>query len=108
MIDHSQCDHPSTSSARAKCRRQRSGGSDSTPKQRASKKEVWVGFAHHNPDRERNRGTTPRDRDKQCASCGVERIQFRGTEPTTGILLFVGERCFWRIKNAPDLRMIEV
>lgn len=107
MIDHSQCDHPRTSSARAKCRREKGG--DSTPrKERVSKKEVWFGLAHHNPNRERNRGTTPRDRDRECQVCHIEVIQFRGTEPTTGILRFVGERCLWRIKDAPDLRMIEV
>jgi hypothetical protein len=108
VIDHSQCDHPSTSSARAKCRRARAGGDTKAPREKASKKEVWFGLAHHNPDRERNRGTTPRDRDRQCAVCGVEKIQFRGTDQVSGILLFVGERCLWRIKNSPDLRMIEV
>jgi hypothetical protein len=108
MIDHSQCDHPRTSGARAKCRRAKGGG-DSTPREKdASKKEVFFGFAHHDPDRERNRGTTPRDRDRQCMVCTVELIQWRGTEPTSGRLLYVGERCYWRIKNAPDVEMVQV
>lgn len=116
MIDHSQCDHPSTSGARAKCRRARRQDGfhpplyslGPPPRQTASKKEVWFGFAHHDPDRERNRGTTPRDKDRQCVVCGIELIQFRGTDPVSGILLYVGERCYWRVKNAPDLQMIEV
>lgn len=113
MIDHSQCDHPSTPSARSKCRRARrkEGGEDvsrETSTKHASKKDTWFGLAHHNPDRERNQGTTPRDRDRQCHVCTVEKIQFRGTDPVSGILLYVGERCLWRIKNAPDLQMIEV
>jgi hypothetical protein len=116
MIDHSQCDHPRTSGARAKCRRgqaQKGFGPPlwslgPPPKKKASKKEVWMGLAHHNPDRERNQGTTPRDRDRQCMVCTVELIQFKGTEPTSGRLLYVGERCLWRLKHAPDLQMIEV
>lgn len=65
-----------------------------------------MGKRHHNPDRERNRGTTPRDRDKQCMVCGVERIEFQGTDPKTNRLLFVGERCTWMIENDPDFKAV--
>lgn len=119
MINHTDCDHPSTSGARAKCRRARSEGKvvvttlgphcdDCThesctrlrPKAGATPK--YIGKAHHDPDRPRNQGTTPRDKDKQCMNCGVERIEFKGTDPFTGMLLFVGERCTYKVENSDD------
>ncbi len=111
MINHSNCDHPSTSGARAKCRRAKAGSTptkENAPSEGgATPKEVFFGKAHHDPNRERNRGTTPRDKDKQCHICGVERIEFRGTDPITGILLFVGERCVYRIQRAADLQEVQ-
>lgn len=46
---------------------------------------------------------TPRDKDKQCDNCGVEKIEYRGTDPLTGTLLYVGERCRYMIKRSNDL-----
>lgn len=109
MISHADCDHPSTSSARAACRRRRAraGGetttSNSSP---ASVKTKWGGKSHHDPDRERNTGQVPRDREAECHSCHVERILARGTDPITGILLFVGERCMWKVENQPDFQVL--
>lgn len=79
MIDHSNCDHPRTKSGRAKCRK----GVPSTTE----------GLNH---------GTTPRDRDKQCMNCGVEKVVAYGNDPITGQTLFVGDRCFYMIKRDPD------
>jgi hypothetical protein len=110
MIDHSNCDHPSTSSARAKCRRARASGKESTSngekREGATPKTVFFGKAHHDPNRERNRGTTPRDKFNQCHICGIEKIEFSGTDPVSGILLFVGERCTYRIENEPDFKAV--
>jgi hypothetical protein len=108
MIDHSGCDHPATSGARAKCRRARGGGA--TPKESTGKRatpKTWGGKAHHDPDRPRNTGTTPRDRDKQCMVCTVERICCKGTDPLTGQLLYLGERCMYRIERSEDFVEVE-
>lgn len=95
MIDHSNCDHPRTSSARAKCRRAQAGGG-STPKRKASEKEVdFKGSGGATPQ-------TPRDRSDECHICGVERIEFKGTDAWTGLHVLVGERCAWRVKRAND------
>jgi hypothetical protein len=109
MINHSNCDHPRTSSARAKCRR--SGGNYSEK----------VGFApplyslgpppgpgrrvigkKEREERDDNYGQTPRDKEKECMVCGVERIEFKGTDPLTGLTLYVGERCTYMVKRADD------
>lgn len=52
-------------------------------------------------------GQTPRDRDKECDKCGVEKIEYRGTDMITGILIYVGEKCRWYIKDADDLTALE-
>ena len=101
MISHKTCDHPSTPGARAKCRRAQGAGKPKTewhpplvlPEKRASVKDV---------DFEDRYGQTPRDRDKQCMVCGVERIAYRGTDPVSNLLLFVGERCRYMVKRAND------
>jgi hypothetical protein len=100
MISHKDCVHESTPSARAKCRRAQGAGKAPEkwhpplvlPQKRASVKEVDFD----------NYGQTPRDRDKQCQNCGVERILYRGTDPLTGLLLFVGEKCRYMVKRADD------
>lgn len=97
MISHKDCDHPSTSGARAKCRRAKGGA---TPKQ--------VDFSETGEKQGKRRGgnaehgQTPRDRDKQCMNCGVERITWKGTDPITGLLLFVGERCEYIVRRSLD------
>lgn len=98
MIDHSKCEHARTSKDRAKCRRAQAGGSvkevdfSSTPKRARGKK-----------DDDDNYGQTPSRKEDECHKCGVEWIKWRGTDPMTGILLFVGDRCKWYIKTSPDL-----
>ena len=96
MINHSNCDHPRTPSARAKCRRAQQGGS--TPK--ASSKEVDFSKGGGTS------GSTPRDRDKQCDVCGVERIVLRGTDPLTGVILSVGEKCSYMLKISEDVQAL--
>jgi hypothetical protein len=105
MIDHSECTHLSTPGARAKCRRARFKG------------EVLVGFqpplysldarlspktTERSHEKERNRGSTPKDRDKQCDVCGVERIKWRGVDILSGLVLYVGSRCFYMVKRDPE------
>lgn len=102
MISHKTCEHPSTPSARAKCRRANGVGPKKQdwhppmvlPQGRASVKEVdFRGDSY---------GQTPRDRDKQCMVCGVERILYRGTDTLSGLLLFVGDRCQYMVKRSDD------
>jgi len=84
MIDHSNCDHDRTKTARARCRR---------------------GVPPITEDL--NHGTTPRDLDKQCMNCGVEKIVMRGTDPVTGRMMFVGMRCEYLVRHATDLTPID-
>lgn len=99
MIDHSQCDHPRTSSARAKCRRAAAGG-DAGPKRKASTKEVdFEGSGGAKPQ-------TPRDKGDECHTCGVERIEFYGRDAFTGLPVMVGEKCAWRVKRSPEFRAV--
>lgn len=80
-MNHSECPHPSTKNARAKCRK----GVDATTENM-------------------NHGTTPRDRDRQCMNCGVEAVTLAGTDILNGMMLFVGDRCAYLIRHSPDLR----
>lgn len=52
-------------------------------------------------------GQTPRDRDKECVNCGVERITMRGTDPITGLLLYVGDKCSYMVRRSPDITPID-
>lgn len=98
MIDHSQCEHPRTSGARAKCRRANGNYKEdgSTPKQKRVAKV----------DGDDNYGQTPRDKGDECHTCGVERIEFYGRDAFTGLPVFVGERCAWRVKRSQDFRAV--
>ena len=58
-------------------------------------------------DDEDNYGQTPARKDMECHKCGVERIAYSGTDPITGIKLYVGEKCYWYIKRAPDRAPVE-
>ena len=92
MISHAECDHPSTPGARAKCRRARAGGGETQTIER-SPRQTKSGL------RERNTGTTPKDRALQCDVCGVERIMWRGRDVLTSLTLYVGSRCFYYVKE---------
>lgn len=50
---------------------------------------------------------TPRDKDKECDNCGVERISLRGTDPLTGVLRYVGNRCSYILKQATDVKPLD-
>jgi|SRR6478752_735141 len=95
MIDHTNCDHPRTSGARAKCRRQQAG--TDTPKTKV------MGKKERTPKEDDNYGQTPRDKHLECDNCGVERIAYRGTDPLTGILRYVGSKCLYTIARSDDL-----
>ena len=102
MINHSKCDHPSTSGARAKCRR---ASGDATPKKVDFSQvgDAPVGRRRKGQDPDDNYGQTPGRKEDECHRCGVERIEWRGTCATTGMMLFVGPRCKWYIASADDL-----
>jgi len=95
MISHKDCDHLSTPGARAKCRRAKGG---------ATPKEVDLSKANRSraKDPDDNYGQVPRDRDKQCMNCGVEKIAWKGTDPLSNLLLFVGERCEYIVRRSLD------
>ena len=95
-IDHSKCDHPRTSKGRAWCRRQREGGA--TPKTVDMSK---AGSSRVDPPK------TPRDKDQECMVCGVERYEYRGSDPLNGILLYVGEKCKYMVQRARDFQVYD-
>lgn len=104
-MSHTDCAHPSTSGARAKCRRANGGG---------PKKEQWHPPMILPPEGasiktmpDDNYGQTPRDRDKQCMNCGVEKIAYRGTDPLTHLLIFVGEKCEYMVRRSEDRMEVE-
>jgi hypothetical protein len=97
MIDHTTCDHPRTSGARAKCRRAHRNG-DTAP---ATTKDVDFGRGSS------KKASTPRDRDMQCDICGVERIALRGTDPISGLILTVGDKCSYMLKQSADITPLD-
>lgn len=114
MISHAECLHPSTPSARAKCRRAKAKGEvlepgfhpplyslgppPATPKVVGEAKE-----------KERNRGKTPRDKSKQCHICGVEKIVAKGTHRTMpDLTLLVGEDCFYYLDPEEKITPMDV
>jgi hypothetical protein len=111
MISHTDCAHAATPGERAKCRRARARG------------EVLEGFSAPlyslgpppagatpkvMPEKERNRGKTPRDKAKQCHICGVEKIVAMGTHRTMPALtLLVGEDCFYYLDPEEKITALE-
>lgn len=128
MIDHSGCDHPRTPSARAKCRRERSGGaspSSSTPRRTRRSSQTpnaaWSGPLCSDPEcihgscyriryqemPETTRyGQTPRHREDECQVCHVERVEFIGRDAYTNMMARVGEKCAWRVKRSQEFRAL--
>lgn len=100
MIDHTKCDHPRTSGARAKCRRGQDGSTPKTKKMGKAPRESGAG------DRDDNYGQTPRERWMECDNCGVERIAYRGTDPLTNVVRYVGPKCKYTIQHSPDLEVL--
>lgn len=98
MINHSNCDHPRTSSARAKCRKAQANGKVHTDASQGAT-PVEVDMRRSDPT---GKAQTPRDRDKQCDVCGVERIAYRGLDVISGVVLYVGERCYYMVKRDPN------
>lgn len=104
MISHAECDHPSTPGARAKCRRARAGGKTARETQQGGHtSEEGPRSPASSTFKERNTGTTPKDRALQCDVCGVERIMWRGTDILTGLMLYVGGRCFYMVKRGDPI-----
>ena len=99
MIDHTNCNHEKTRSARARCRRQIAGGA---PRPKATPKEIG-GDPTIGSD---GKPQTPRFKSDECHTCGVEKIEFAGTDQWTGLQVFVGERCAWRVKRSDDFRAV--
>lgn len=98
-ISHTQCEHPSTSSARAKCRRARAKGGVHTEQGGASVVEVDFSKA------ETKKSSTPRDKERACMVCGVEPFTARGHDEVNGQYLYVGDKCFYMIKRDPDFQL---
>lgn len=99
MINHSTCDHPSTPSSRSKCRRAKAAGKVHTGGATA----IEVNLSKESTSKKSDSyGQTPRDRDKQCDVCGVERIAWFGLDIISGVQLYVGEKCFYMVKRDPD------
>jgi hypothetical protein len=90
MINHSTCDHPATSSARAKCRRG-NGSTQATPKK--------VDFSKVK-DEDDNYGQTPGRKEDECHVCHVERLCYKGVDLWSGMTVMVGPKCKWRIDPA--------
>lgn len=101
MIDHSKCDHPRTSGARAKCRRGDDPSAPKTKKMGRAPRESGSG------DKDDSYGQTPRERWMECDNCGVERITYKGTDALTNVLRYVGPKCLYTIKRAPDLTPLD-
>lgn len=102
MISHTDCSHESTRSARAKCRRARANGE---PPKVSLVKGATVKVVDFAPTEKERKGT-PRDRDMQCDVCGVERIALRGTDPLTGLIITVGEKCSYMLKQSLDIKVL--
>ena len=100
MINHSTCDHPSTSGARSKCRKARAAGKEYTG-QEATPREVDFSKAGRKSEKD-TYGQTPRDRHMQCDVCGVERIAWRGLDVITQVVLYVGDRCKYYVAQDPN------
>lgn len=98
-MSHRDCEHESTPSARAKCRRLQAKG-DNPPKA-ASKRQIDFSGGGGATQQ------TPRDRDRACMVCGVEPISWRGTDPMTDRLLYVGDKCRYYIKRSLDIQAAE-
>lgn len=98
MINHTACDHPSTSSARARCRRARANGSTHTERGEVKATPHIVGSD--------GKPQTPRFKSDECHVCGVEKIEFKGTDQWTGLLVLVGERCAWRVKRSDNFEAL--
>lgn len=96
MMSHTTCEHPSTPSARAKCRRANGvrSTSDATPRALRQKKE----------DEEER----PADRSRCCNVCRLRKIEWRGTDLETGRLLDTCTKCMYHIQFSDDLVDVEV
>jgi hypothetical protein len=113
VISHADCAHASTPGERAKCRRRHAKGeaeepgfhpplySLGPPPKQASVKTI--------PEKERNRGKTPRDKAKQCHICGVEKIVAKGTHRLMpDLTLLVGEDCFYYLDPDEKITAMDV
>lgn len=58
-------------------------------------------------EKDDNYGQVPREKWMECDNCGVERISYRGTDPLTNVLRYVGSKCLYTIQRAPDLTPLD-
>lgn len=65
-----------------------------------------MGGSTSTKDPDDNYGQTPRDRDKECHTCGVERIEYAGRDAFTGMEVWVGEKCKWRVARSEEFRPV--
>lgn len=96
MIDHSKCDHPRTPSGRSKCRR--AHGVGSARNRQATPRVLDLGEEEKRPA----------DKARCCYNCGVRQIEWRGTIPVSGMMIFTCEKCKYLINKAQDLVAVEV
>ena len=101
MINHSTCEHPSTSAARSRCRKARAAGGEYKGPEGATPREVDFSKAKSKPDKD-TYGQTPRDRHMQCDVCGVEKIAWRGLDVISQVVLYVGDRCKYYVAQDPN------
>lgn len=99
MINHSTCEHPSTSAARSKCRKARAAGGEYKGDGGATPRVVGERSKSQDEDRY---GQTPRDRHMQCDVCGVEKIAWRGLDVLSQVVLYVGDRCKYYVAQDPN------
>lgn len=100
MISHAQCDHESSSKARAKCRREkglskprdREKGEGATPRSLDFSKT-------RTRDEDDNYGQTPSRKEDECHVCHVEWISHKGVDAWTGLSVYVGAKCMYRLKK---------
>jgi hypothetical protein len=99
MINHSDCDHERSSSARARCRRGQSGGAPRKQRVSTPKEDEGPEYGVH-------KSRTPGFRGDECHVCSIERIVYGGTDAFTSLPVLVGENCKWRVKRSENFRVI--
>lgn len=97
MMSHTTCEHPSTPAARAKCRR---ANGVSTPRTEGATPRVL----RLRDDREEH----PADPARCCTVCKLRKIEWKGTDYITGILLYLCDKCKYHATLSGDLQEVEV
>ena len=94
-ISHAGHNHPSTPSARAKCRRgQQTQGATQTATPRALKV----------PDEEFH----PADKDRCCYNCRLRLIEWKGMTRISRMMIYVCEKCYYMLDKDEPIEPMEV